>query len=162
MGLQRVIFLLPTATVAAAAATRIQHIPTLAGLAGICTLVVVGGDGTMSACALLVDRGVNCIGIPKTIDNDCFATEVLLSPYHSLVFISATCRVLVHCVDGTGGPYAPANRLGLCGCIVICGCSLLISLRCGSLTMRTAICMVCSGTQYPQCSRHGNTPLALI
>jgi hypothetical protein len=29
-------------------------------------------------------------------------------------------------------------------------------------TMRTAICMVCSGTQYPQCSRHGNTPLALI
>lgn len=76
MGFQRVIFLLPTATVAAATATRIQHIPTLAGLAGICTLVVVGGDGTMSACALLVDRGVNCIGIPKTIDNDCFATEV--------------------------------------------------------------------------------------
>eukprot|EP00037_Helgoeca_nana_P027992 m.325450 g.325450 ORF g.325450 m.325450 type:complete len:393 (+) comp27648_c1_seq3:361-1539(+) len=51
---------------------------------GICTLVVVGGDGTMSACALLVDRGVNCIGIPKTIDNDCFATEVTVGFYTAM------------------------------------------------------------------------------
>eukprot|EP00038_Savillea_parva_P029859 m.73969 g.73969 ORF g.73969 m.73969 type:complete len:412 (+) comp8876_c0_seq3:1087-2322(+) len=43
---------------------------------GIGCLVVVGGDGTMSAVKLIVERGVHCIGVPKTIDNDCFATEV--------------------------------------------------------------------------------------
>jgi ATP-dependent phosphofructokinase / diphosphate-dependent phosphofructokinase len=39
-------------------------------------LVVIGGDGTMSAAAGLVKQGVNCIGVPKTIDNDLEGTDV--------------------------------------------------------------------------------------
>src|SRR5690606_18949446 len=33
-------------------------------------LIVIGGDGTMSCAAPLVEAGINCIGVPKTIDND--------------------------------------------------------------------------------------------
>jgi len=39
-------------------------------------LVVIGGDGTMSAASALVQQGVNCIGVPKTIDNDLEGTDV--------------------------------------------------------------------------------------
>lgn len=38
-------------------------------------LVLVGGDGTMNVAARLGDLGVDCVGIPKTIDGDVGATE---------------------------------------------------------------------------------------
>lgn len=33
-------------------------------------LICIGGDGTMTGAAHLVKNGINCIGVPKTIDND--------------------------------------------------------------------------------------------
>ncbi|MFN3168362.1 MAG: 6-phosphofructokinase [Phycisphaeraceae bacterium] len=39
-------------------------------------LVVIGGDGTMACAKNFVDQGVNCIGVPKTIDNDLVGTDV--------------------------------------------------------------------------------------
>ncbi len=39
-------------------------------------LVVIGGDGTMACAKNFVDRGINCIGVPKTIDNDLVGTDV--------------------------------------------------------------------------------------
>ena len=39
-------------------------------------LVAVGGDGTMAMTAEMMRRGVPCIGVPKTIDNDLAATDV--------------------------------------------------------------------------------------
>jgi 6-phosphofructokinase len=33
-------------------------------------LVVIGGDGSMSIASDFVHQGINCIGVPKTIDND--------------------------------------------------------------------------------------------
>ena len=33
-------------------------------------LVCIGGDGTMTGAANLIENGINCIGVPKTIDND--------------------------------------------------------------------------------------------
>ncbi|HHN78618.1 MAG TPA: 6-phosphofructokinase [Phycisphaerales bacterium] len=39
-------------------------------------LVVIGGDGTMSAAKPFADRGINCIGVPKTIDNDLWGTDI--------------------------------------------------------------------------------------
>ncbi len=39
-------------------------------------LIVIGGDGTMSCTAPLMDAGINCIGVPKTIDNDVEGTDV--------------------------------------------------------------------------------------
>ncbi|MGE5610796.1 MAG: 6-phosphofructokinase [Bacillota bacterium] len=33
-------------------------------------VVCIGGDGTMTGAANLIKNGINCIGVPKTIDND--------------------------------------------------------------------------------------------
>ena len=39
-------------------------------------LVVIGGDGSMSIASDFIRLGINCIGVPKTIDNDLFGTDV--------------------------------------------------------------------------------------
>lgn len=39
-------------------------------------LVVIGGDGSMSIASDFVQMGINCIGVPKTIDNDLYGTDV--------------------------------------------------------------------------------------
>jgi phosphofructokinase-like protein len=38
-------------------------------------LICIGGDGTMSGAANLAGRGIPCVGVPKTIDNDLMGTE---------------------------------------------------------------------------------------
>jgi 6-phosphofructokinase 1 len=42
---------------------------------GIDCLVIIGGDGTLSIALELYKKGINVIGIPKTIDNDLQATD---------------------------------------------------------------------------------------
>jgi len=39
-------------------------------------LICIGGDGTMTGAAELVTHGVNCVGVPKTIDNDLMHCEL--------------------------------------------------------------------------------------
>jgi len=39
-------------------------------------MVVIGGDGSMAGAADFVRMGVNCIGVPKTIDNDLYGTDI--------------------------------------------------------------------------------------
>ncbi|SHK37740.1 6-phosphofructokinase [Clostridium cavendishii DSM 21758] len=43
---------------------------------GVDTLVVIGGDGTLTSARDFARKGVNVIGVPKTIDNDLLATDV--------------------------------------------------------------------------------------
>ena len=43
---------------------------------GIDGLIIVGGDGSMATAQQLQDAGINCIGVPKTIDNDLEATAM--------------------------------------------------------------------------------------
>ena len=43
---------------------------------GLEALVVIGGDGTLSAAVQLKAIGVNIVGIPKSIDNDLLATDM--------------------------------------------------------------------------------------
>jgi 6-phosphofructokinase 1 len=38
-------------------------------------IVVIGGDGTYKGALALTQRGINCIGLPGTIDNDLASTE---------------------------------------------------------------------------------------
>ena len=45
------------------------------GALGIDALVPIGGDDTLSFARLLVDKGVNLVAIPKTMDNDVPGTE---------------------------------------------------------------------------------------
>ncbi len=46
--------------------------------AGIEALVVIGGDGSYHGAMRLTEMGVNCIGLPGTIDNDIPNTEVTI------------------------------------------------------------------------------------
>jgi ATP-dependent phosphofructokinase / diphosphate-dependent phosphofructokinase len=43
---------------------------------GLDALVCIGGNGTQRIASLLADEGLNIIGIPKTIDNDVWGTDV--------------------------------------------------------------------------------------
>ena len=43
---------------------------------GIRSLIIVGGDGSMTTALQLQEAGINCIGVPKTIDNDLEATAM--------------------------------------------------------------------------------------
>ncbi len=43
---------------------------------GIDALIVIGGDGSLTIGAKLAQKGVKLVGIPKTIDNDLWGTDV--------------------------------------------------------------------------------------
>jgi len=43
---------------------------------GLDALVCIGGNGTQRTASLLVDEGLNIIGLPKTIDNDVWGTDI--------------------------------------------------------------------------------------
>ena len=45
------------------------------GIHGVDALVVIGGDGSLAIAKELCDRGLKLIGVPKTIDNDLYATD---------------------------------------------------------------------------------------
>src|SRR3954451_24543515 len=49
-----------------------QHLKEL----GVTALIIVGGDGSMTTALQLQEAGINCIGVPKTIDNDLEATAM--------------------------------------------------------------------------------------
>jgi len=64
-------------------------------LHGIEALIVVGGDGTMSAAKPFTDRGVNCIGVPKTIDNDLWGSDITFG-FQSAVAVATEALDRVH------------------------------------------------------------------
>jgi 6-phosphofructokinase 1 len=43
---------------------------------GVRSLIIIGGDGSMTTALQLQEAGINCIGVPKTIDNDLEATAM--------------------------------------------------------------------------------------
>jgi 6-phosphofructokinase 1 len=43
---------------------------------GIDALICIGGDGTMTSAARFAKKGVNVMGVPKTIDNDLYGTDI--------------------------------------------------------------------------------------
>lgn len=55
-------------------------------------IILIGGDGTLSGALQFMDRGINIIGIPKTIDNDITNTD------QSFGFSSAV-NIVVDAID---------------------------------------------------------------
>lgn len=55
---------------------------------GLDALVVLGGNGTNTTAHLLAKEGLAVIGLPKTIDNDIWGTEISFG-FHSAVDIAA-------------------------------------------------------------------------
>lgn len=54
---------------------------------GLDALVCIGGNGTMRTAAMLAEEGLNVIGLPKTIDNDVFGTDLTFG-FDSAVWIA--------------------------------------------------------------------------
>jgi ATP-dependent phosphofructokinase / diphosphate-dependent phosphofructokinase len=54
---------------------------------GLDALVAIGGNGTMKTASRLSDEGLNVVGIPKTIDNDVWGTDVTFG-FDSAVWIA--------------------------------------------------------------------------
>ncbi len=54
---------------------------------GLDALVCIGGNGTQKTAGLLADEGLNVIGIPKTIDNDVWGTDVTFG-FDTAVYIA--------------------------------------------------------------------------
>src|SRR5699024_793220 len=41
-------------------------------------LIAIGGDGSMNIASRLIKKGVNVVGVPKTIDNDIYGCDITL------------------------------------------------------------------------------------
>ena len=58
-------------------------------------LICVGGDGTMSGAVNLIERGIPCIGVPKTIDNDLMHTDITFG-FSTAVQTATECLDRIH------------------------------------------------------------------
>lgn len=58
-------------------------------------LLTLGGNGTHKTSKLLADEGLNVIGLPKTIDNDLFGTDVTFG-FHTAVNIATDALDRLH------------------------------------------------------------------
>ena len=58
-------------------------------------LLTLGGNGTHKTSALLADEGLNVIGLPKTIDNDLYGTDVTFG-FHTAVDIATDALDRLH------------------------------------------------------------------
>ena len=54
----------------------VDRVREISGRLGLDGFVVIGGNGSLSCAARLQHDGINCVGIPKTIDNDVAETEL--------------------------------------------------------------------------------------
>ena len=69
---------------------------------GLDCLVCIGGNGTMKTAHLLSKIGLNVIGIPKTIDNDVWGTDMTFG-FDSAVFIATEAVDRLHSTANSHG-----------------------------------------------------------
>lgn len=62
---------------------------------GLDAIICIGGDGTMTGAADLIKAGINCIGVPKTIDNDLEGCERTFG-FDTAVNTAAECLDKIH------------------------------------------------------------------
>jgi 6-phosphofructokinase 1 len=73
-------------------------------------LLVIGGDGTLSGALQLAEIGVKMVGIPKSIDNDLYATD------HTFGFATAV-EIAVDAIDKIQTTAFSHNRIFLVECM---------------------------------------------
>lgn len=69
---------------------------------GLDCLLTLGGAGTHKSAELLSSEGLNIIGLPKTIDNDIFGTDVTFG-FHSAVDTATDCIDKIHTTAASHG-----------------------------------------------------------
>ncbi|MDO5108361.1 MAG: 6-phosphofructokinase, partial [Erysipelotrichaceae bacterium] len=91
--------------------------------AGIDALVVIGGDGSYRGALALTRKGINCIGLPGTIDNDIPGTDLTIG-------FDTALRTCVENVDKLRDTSSSHHR---CHIVEVMGN------HCGDLALYTAI-----------------------
>lgn len=74
---------------------------------GIEALVMIGGDGTMRIAKRLADMGVKIVGVPKTIDNDLYATDATFG-------YDSACNVAMEAIDRLHTTAYSHHRVMIC------------------------------------------------
>ncbi len=74
-------------------------------------LLTLGGNGTHKTAGLLSEEGLNVIGLPKTIDNDIWGTDVTFG-FHSAVDIATDCLDRLHTTAASHGRVIVAEIMG--------------------------------------------------
>ncbi|MDD5557744.1 MAG: ATP-dependent 6-phosphofructokinase [bacterium] len=88
---------------------------------GICALVCIGGDGTLAIAGRLGGKGLPCVGVPKTIDNDLPETEVSIG-FHSAVTVVAEAIDRLHTTAESHHRVMVIEVMGrYAGWIALCG-----------------------------------------
>jgi len=62
---------------------------------GIGAVVVIGGDDTLGVAHKMYEKGLSCVGVPKTIDNDLAATDYTFG-FHTAVSIACEALDRLH------------------------------------------------------------------
>ncbi len=92
--------------------------------AGIDAIVVIGGDGSYRGALSLTQKGINCIGLPGTIDNDIPGTDFTIG------FDTA----LHTCVENVDKLRDTSSSHHRCSVVEVMGN------HCGDLALYTALC----------------------
>jgi 6-phosphofructokinase 1 len=74
-------------------------------------LVTLGGNGTHKTANLLSEEGLNVVGLPKTIDNDIYRTDVTFG-FHTAVDIATDVIDRVHSTAGSHGRVMVVELMG--------------------------------------------------
>jgi len=93
------------------------------GKNGIDALVVIGGDGSYRGALALTKKGINCIGLPGTIDNDISGSDLTIG-------FDTALNTCVECVDKLRDTSSSHHR---CSIVEVMGN------HCGDLALYTAI-----------------------
>ena len=90
---------------------------------GIDAIVVIGGDGSYRGAMALTKKGINCIGLPGTIDNDIAGTDFTIG-------FDTALNTCVECVDKLRDTSSSHHR---CSVVEVMGN------HCGDLAVWTAL-----------------------
>ncbi len=74
-------------------------------------LLILGGNGTHKTAALLAEEGLNVIGLPKTIDNDLYGTDVTFG-FHSALAIATDALDKLHTTAASHGRVMVVELMG--------------------------------------------------
>ncbi len=74
-------------------------------------LITIGGNGTHKTANLLSDEGLNVIGLPKTIDNDLWGTDVTFG-FHTAVDIATDVIDRIHTTASSHGRVMVVELMG--------------------------------------------------
>ena len=99
---------------------------------GIDGLICCGGDGTFRGAQALSRKGVPCIGVPGTIDNDIVCTDYTIG-------FDTACNTAIECIDKLRDTMQPHER---CSVVEVMGRRAgHLALHVGCAVGATAICL---------------------